>query len=139
MGHPWCVLSAFYCCAKLGVILFHRGSRSFHSGCSFHPASLSSPRKVPLPREMLHRHRLRASSVPGVPPGGPCNSPPIWCPLALRSLPLWEALCHLPRVDFKATMPGDTPGGSVGESPPANTGDAGSIPGPGRSHMPQND
>ena len=26
-------------------------------------------------------------------------------------------------------------GGTVVESPPANTGDTGSIPGPGRSHM----
>ena len=28
------------------------------------------------------------------------------------------------------------PGGSVVKNPPANTGDVGSIPGPGRSHMP---
>ena len=28
------------------------------------------------------------------------------------------------------------PGGSVGKSPPAHAGDTGSIPGPGRSHMP---
>ena len=41
MGYPWCVLSAVYC-VKLGMILFHQGSRSFRSGCSFHPASLSS-------------------------------------------------------------------------------------------------
>ena len=31
----------------------------------------------------------------------------------------------------------DLPGGAVVKSPPANTGDAGSIPGPGRSHMPR--
>ena len=29
------------------------------------------------------------------------------------------------------------PGGSVIKSPPSNAGDTGSIPGPGRSHMPQ--
>ena len=29
------------------------------------------------------------------------------------------------------------PGGAVVENPPANPGDTGSIPGPGRSHMPQ--
>ena len=29
------------------------------------------------------------------------------------------------------------PGGAVVENPPANEGDTGSIPGPGRSHMPQ--
>ena len=28
------------------------------------------------------------------------------------------------------------PGGSVVKNPPANAGDMGSIPGPGRSHMP---
>ena len=31
----------------------------------------------------------------------------------------------------------DFPGGSVVKNPPANAGDTGSIPGPGRSHMPQ--
>ena len=31
----------------------------------------------------------------------------------------------------------DFPGGTVVENPPANAGDMGSIPGPGRSHMPR--
>ena len=31
----------------------------------------------------------------------------------------------------------DFPGGAVVENPPANAGDMGSIPGPGRSHMPR--
>ena len=30
----------------------------------------------------------------------------------------------------------DFPGGAVVKNPPANAGDTGSIPGPGRSHMP---
>ena len=30
---------------------------------------------------------------------------------------------------------GDFPGGAVVKNPPANTGDTGSSPGPGRSHM----
>ena len=30
-----------------------------------------------------------------------------------------------------------SPGGAVVKNPPANAGDTGSIPGPGRSHMPQ--
>ena len=30
----------------------------------------------------------------------------------------------------------DFPGGSVVKNPPASAGDTGSIPGPGRSHMP---
>ena len=32
---------------------------------------------------------------------------------------------------------GDFPGGTVVKNLPANAGDTGSIPGPGRSHMPQ--
>ena len=31
----------------------------------------------------------------------------------------------------------DFPGGTVVKNPSANAGDTGSIPGPGRSHMPQ--
>ena len=31
----------------------------------------------------------------------------------------------------------DVPGGAVVKNPPANAGDTGSSPGPGRSHMPQ--
>ena len=31
----------------------------------------------------------------------------------------------------------DFPGGAVVKNPPANAGDMGSSPGPGRSHMPQ--
>ena len=31
----------------------------------------------------------------------------------------------------------DFPGGTVAENPPANAGDMGSSPGPGRSHMPR--
>ena len=32
---------------------------------------------------------------------------------------------------------GGFPGGAVVKNPPASAGDTGSIPGPGRSHMPQ--
>ena len=32
---------------------------------------------------------------------------------------------------------GDFPGGAAVKNPPASAGDMGSIPGPGRSHMPQ--
>ena len=31
----------------------------------------------------------------------------------------------------------DFPGGSMVKNPPANAGDRGSSPGPGRAHMPQ--
>ena len=34
----------------------------------------------------------------------------------------------------KNQQPGFSPGGLVVENPPANAGDTGSIPGPGRSH-----
>ena len=37
--------------------------------------------------------------------------------------------------EFKSSGVG-FPGGTVVENPPANAGDAGSSPGPGRSHMP---
>ena len=35
------------------------------------------------------------------------------------------------------TAAGDFPGGAVVEGPPANAGDMGSSPGPGRSHVPR--
>ena len=34
-------------------------------------------------------------------------------------------------------MVSNFPGGTVVKNPPANAGDTDSIPGPGRSHMPQ--
>ena len=41
---------------------------------------------------------------------------------------LWEKPIEKESQDF--------PGGAVVKNPPANAGDTGSIPGPGRSHMP---
>ena len=38
--------------------------------------------------------------------------------------------------DFKNEWFGDFPGGTVIKNPPANAGDTGLIPGPGKSHMP---
>ena len=38
---------------------------------------------------------------------------------------------------FKSSKKGGFPGGAVVESLPANAGDTGSSPGPGRSHMPR--
>ena len=38
---------------------------------------------------------------------------------------------------FENASTRDFPGGPVVKNPPANAGDAGSIPGPGRSHMPR--
>ena len=39
---------------------------------------------------------------------------------------------------LKETVGGDFPGGPVVKNPPANAGDIGSIPGPGRFHTPSN-
>ena len=44
-------------------------------------------------------------------------------------------LCKTP-ADKKKTVKG-FPGGTVVKNPPANAGDTGSSPGPGRSHMAQ--
>ena len=50
-------------------------------------------------------------------------------------LAVWNLRTHSP-VDEKMRFR-DFPGGAVVENPPANAGDMGSIPGPGRSHMPR--
>ena len=48
----------------------------------------------------------------------------------VSNLPSFCSVCK------KSTL-GDFPGGAVVKNPPANAGDTGSSPGPGRSHMPQ--
>ena len=48
-------------------------------------------------------------------------------------------MLELSEKDFKTAVIKilqDFPGGAVVKNPPANAGDMGSIPGPGRSHMP---
>ena len=45
-----------------------------------------------------------------------------------------KAVTNLDSVNLKQRQ--DFPGGPVVESPPCNAGDTGSIPSPGRSHMP---
>ena len=51
---------------------------------------------------------------------------------------MWVRLIHLIE-DLNGTerLNRDFPGGAVVKNPPANAGDMGSSPGPGRSHMPQ--
>ena len=39
--------------------------------------------------------------------------------------------------NFKRPLSGGFPGGAVVKNPPANAGDTGLSPGPGRSHMPR--
>jgi len=41
-------------------------------------------------------------------------------------------------VQIKTTVSQDFPGGAVDKNPSASGGDMGSIPDPGRFHMPQN-
>ena len=41
------------------------------------------------------------------------------------------------KVEEKKNAVGDFPGGAVVKNLPANSGDTGSSPGPGRSHMPR--
>ena len=44
----------------------------------------------------------------------------------------------MPTAPFLINIhPWDFPGGAVVKNPPANAGDTGSSPGPGRSHMPR--
>ena len=48
-----------------------------------------------------------------------------------------EQEIHRKYNSLRKVTQGDFPGGAVVKNPPANAGDRGSIPGPGRSHMPQ--
>ena len=41
------------------------------------------------------------------------------------------------QANLKMLHTGDFPGGAAVKNPPANAGDTGSSPGPGRSHMPR--
>ena len=45
--------------------------------------------------------------------------------------------CNKFNTDFKIGPHQGFPGGAAVENPPANAGDTGSSPGPGRSHMPR--
>ena len=53
----------------------------------------------------------------------------------------WTATCKRIKLDYSHTMNKkkfkDFPGDTVVKNPPANAGDMGSIPAPGRSHMPR--
>ena len=40
-------------------------------------------------------------------------------------------------MTLKCNAVRDFPGGTVVKNPPTNAGDTGSVPGPGRSHMPR--
>ena len=55
-------------------------------------------------------------------------------PLAMLSLRIVTAFSHI--LTSKSVSSADFPGGPVVKNPPASARDTGSIPGPGRSHMP---
>ena len=55
------------------------------------------------------------------------------CPNSYMDLAYTRKLCII-YLESKCNW-GDFPGGTVVKNPPANAGDTGSIPGPGRSHM----
>ena len=55
------------------------------------------------------------------------------CTASLRQRPRVEKKLALKLKPIKR----DFPGGAVVENPPANAGDTGLSPGPGRSHMPR--
>ena len=48
---------------------------------------------------------------------------------------MWNLKYDTNKLIYKTEIEG-FPGGTVVKNPPANTGDTGSSPGPGRSHMP---
>ncbi|XP_059989560.1 STE20-related kinase adapter protein alpha isoform X5 [Lagenorhynchus albirostris] len=54
-----------------------------------------------------------------------------------KDMPATQREQHVQRPRVKKEQDRGFPGGAVVESPPADAGDMGSCPGPGRSHMPQ--
>ena len=85
----------------------------------------------------------RCRDCPGGPavrtPGLPCrrNSFEPWSGLSDLSCPtVWPKINRFPKFYFKVIGLTDFPGGAVDGNPPVNAEDTGSIPGPGRSHVP---
>ena len=87
------------------------------------------------PRDDPQRSRLLEFTPQGLP------FPQVWAgladlPLRKRTRKCWPVCL---RLGYKRLASRDFPDGPVIKHPPANAGDTGSIPGPGRSHMPWGD
>ena len=54
------------------------------------------------------------------------------------SISFFSEIFSKQKRNFLNSLSRDFPGGSVVKNPPSNAGDMGSVPGPGRSHMPWN-
>ena len=57
-------------------------------------------------------------------------------PLEPGHLKMVDGKFYVRRILTQLTKRQDFPGGAVVKNPPANAGDTGSIPDPGRSHVP---
>ena len=72
-----------------------------------------------------------------VPPAVEARSPNHWTAREFPPFLFMFFLLELFSMNKTKATSGDFPGGSVLKNPPANAGDTGSSPGPGRSHMPR--
>ena len=90
----------------------------FHKTCSFHVLLIQSTliSGTSLAIQLLRHHASTAGGVGSILPQGP-------------KIP--HAMWHGKKTNCRGF-----PGGSVDKNLPANAGDRGSIPDPGRSHMP---
>ncbi|XP_057385839.1 uncharacterized protein LOC103016450 isoform X5 [Balaenoptera acutorostrata] len=92
----------------------------------------------PAPARQPSGHCHQGRGLPDrkdVPPSAPGPRRQPWG-VTGRAPPSWLSKCSLYTFALKKTNRG-FPGGAVVENPPANAGDTGSSPGPGRSHMPR--
>ena len=64
------------------------------------------------------------------------SSPSVHSDLTVHLSHLYPVCIWLNGIVGSRNAGGDFPGGAVVKNPPANAGDTGSSPGPGKSHMP---
>ena len=126
------VVSGFHCAKSRGTPVHVRLLRApSSSSCCVHMGTVTTWAQSPcLGRCFAGAHSSGASLMPHPcrMPVGPTLNSGYEGQLMPRGLPLTNGL--------KESM-ADFPGGAVVKNPPANAGDMGSSPGPGRSHMPR--